>query len=83
MGLPSEQGQSVMRHFAEKTSKQRPEVIWMAWSPNSNYLPQAASVDRRVCQEMIRQRGWSRAVKCVRVLVQPASKSLAGRKKSD
>lgn len=54
---------------------QKPEIIWMAWSPDSNYLPQAASVNRHICQQMMQNWGFSRNVKCVRVLVQAAPKS--------
>lgn len=51
------------------TMKQRPELIWMAWSAESGFLPQAASVDRTVCREMIKQRLYSNRVKAIRVQV--------------
>lgn len=54
----------------------------MAWSPESNYLPQAASVSRYVCLEMIQERGFSDDVKAVRVLVQaaPPQRGVRGRR---
>jgi hypothetical protein len=47
------------------------EFCWMAWSPASNYLPQAASVDREVCKQMIKEWGWSKDVRPVRVRLSP------------
>lgn len=48
-----------------------PETVWMAWSPLSNYLPQAASVNKRSCEEMMKEWGFSKDVKAVRVRVSP------------
>lgn len=55
--------------------KPKPEVVWMAWSPRTNWLPQAASVSRAVCQEMIRERNWSKDVKPRRALVRTPLKT--------
>jgi hypothetical protein len=52
--------------------KPKPEIVWMAWSPASNFLPQAASVSRSVCRAMIKERGFSKAVKAIRVKVSAA-----------
>lgn len=54
--------------------KPKPEDVWMAWSPDAGYLPQAASVSRSVCKEMIKARGFSDRVKVVRVRVSPPRK---------
>lgn len=51
-----------------------PEFCWMAWSPACNFLPQAASVSRSICREMAQERGFSDAVKVIRVRVSPARK---------
>jgi hypothetical protein len=55
--------------------KPKPEVVWMAWSPRSNWLPQAASVSKLVCQEMIKERNWASDVKPRRAMVQAPLKT--------
>lgn len=57
----------------KKRKKPEPELCWMAWSPDSNFLPQAASVSRAVCREMINEHNWSPGVRPVRVRVVPVS----------
>mgnify|MGYP007071635218 FL=1 len=63
--------------------KPKPENVWMAWSPDSNYLPQAASVSKEVCWEMVRQFNWSDRVKVVRVRVSPPPRKRASLKTSN